>query len=91
MALHQVDKVPGGDRGVVAIEDNAENTILEVGVVLDLDLHVDSGSSLEKRHVPVLLGDLIREAINHVLFNSADRERHRTGRSQLQAVNQQGV
>lgn len=81
MTLHQVHKVPGGNRGVIAVEDNEENTILKVWVFLDLELHVHSGSSLEKMHVYILFRDLIRETIDHVLFYSA--ERHRTGRSHL--------
>ena len=81
-ALRQVHKVPGSNRGVIAIDDNVENTILKVGIVLDLGLHVHH-SSLEKRHVYILFRDFIEEALDHVLFYSA--ERHMTGRSQLQS------
>lgn len=72
VSLDEVEEVPCSHGSVVAIQNHAEDEALDIGVVLDLNLHIHCGPPLQDGHIAVFFGHLIGETIHHILFDTAE-------------------
>ncbi|KAJ0447230.1 hypothetical protein HanLR1_Chr17g0661721 [Helianthus annuus] len=71
MSFHQIYKVSSRYRSIITIKNNSEHAFLKVRIVFDFDFHIHRRSPFQKRHVLIFFWNFIREAINHILFNTA--------------------